>query len=203
MELVVISSPHKLSKEAMLINQLFEAGMKRFHLRKPDAPILEVTALLDQIDAAFLDAIVLHHHHELLNHYGLKRLHYPAYLLQNTESLWIDNQRQSGIILSTSIHNLKELDRQSMFQYVFYSPVFNSISKPGYKSTLLQDFQLNKIENSPDIFALGGIDHHNIHQLPAMNFDGAAVLGAIWNESGTPINNFIQVNQALKQINDR
>ena len=36
MELIVISSPEDIKDEVSLINELFAAGMKRFHLLKPN-----------------------------------------------------------------------------------------------------------------------------------------------------------------------
>jgi len=37
---------------------------------------------------------------------------------------------------------------------------------------------------------LGGVDESGIKKLKAMNFDGAAVLGAIWNEPDKAIIHF-------------
>lgn len=181
------------------------AGMRRFHLRKPDAKRISIKVLLDQIDPSFLPGVVLHQHHDLLSDYGLTCLHYPGTLLSHTDPSLIAAQHQSGITLSTSIHDLQEIHdlkallSLSVFNYVFYSPVFNSISKPGYLGNITSDFRLTKNSAGPAVIALGGINHHHIQQLFAMNFDGAAVLGAVWNEPGDPLNNFIRIKDALNQ----
>jgi thiamine-phosphate pyrophosphorylase len=197
MKLIVVSSPHLLANEAFIINQLFSAGMGVFHLRKPGASLDTIKALLDQINPAFLPMVVLHQHHDLKATYNLVRLHYPKALLKETDPSIITSYARSGVKLSTSIHDLELLSSSSIFHYVFYSPVFDSISKPGYCGKLTSDFKLAIADGDPAVIALGGINHHNIQQLSAMNFDGAAVLGAIWNAPGNPIENFLRLNYAL------
>jgi thiamine-phosphate pyrophosphorylase len=197
MNLIVISSPQLLENEACIINQLFSAGMGIFHLRKPAASPTAIKALLDQINPAFLPMVVLHQHHDLIATYDLRRLHYPKALLAETDRSIITSFARSGVKLSTSIHDLGLLSSSSIFNYVFYSPVFGSISKPGYYGKLTSDFKLEITDGDPAVIALGGINHHNIQQLSAMNFNGAAVLGAIWNALGNPLENFLRLNHAL------
>ena len=50
MKIIVISNPTPISKEASLINQLFDEGLSVFHLRKPDSSAQEVVLLLQEID---------------------------------------------------------------------------------------------------------------------------------------------------------
>ncbi|MNH43075.1 Thiamine-phosphate synthase [compost metagenome] len=40
------------------------------------------------------------------------------------------------------------------------------------------------------IIGLGGITHQNIQEVKQLGFDGTAVLGTIWNNKTTAINNF-------------
>lgn len=182
MELIVISDPGTVANEAVIINRLFEAGMTRFHLRKPDWNGNQLSNLLKGIDQVFYRNIALHQQHSLTNIFDTMRLHYTEKQRLSTDKEKLNDQQQKGHVLSTSVHHLAEIPLLQCFEYVFFSPVFNSISKPGYQSQLEDGFRLEKMNALPKVIALGGIDESNLTQVREMNFDGAAVLGAIWND---------------------
>lgn len=196
MQLIVISSPERIGNEAVLINALFDAGMRRLHLRKPNASAAALVTLLNGIDPAYRSEVVLHQHHELAEHFGLWRKHYP-------EKLRLQRGRHesppSRPGLSTSIHDLSTLAELGAYEYVFFGPVFNSFSKPGYHSNLPHNFRLPARPAAPAIIAIGGIDADHVHLARAMNFDGVAVLGAIWNK---PQAACIQFKKMLSRINN-
>jgi len=90
-----------------------------------------------------------------------------------------------------SAHSFEELEKIDA-DICFLSPVFDSISKFGYKAkysnqelkngiAAWRDFQ-KKENRSQKLFALGGIDAKNIAELASLGFDGAAVLGAVWHD---------------------
>lgn len=105
-------------------------------------------------------------------------------------------------------HSLKELeDYKEKYEYAFLSPIFDSISKIGYKSKFShrsgaslpnnQGFSQIKPELIPaikgkNIIALGGVDENKIELTKKVGFTGVAVLGAIWN-SKTPIETFLKI----------
>jgi len=35
-----------------------------------------------------------------------------------------------------------------------------------------------------------------------MNFDGVAVLGAIWNKPGSPVNNFLSIQDSINKLKE-
>lgn len=110
-------------------------------------------------------------------------------------------------MLSSSVHQPEIISEQQHFDYLFLSPVFNSISKPGYAGFADASFTLQKSSPQPEVIALGGIDATNIHQLKAMNFDGAAVLGSIWQQPEQAIFNFkvlqkICLKNSIPALND-
>jgi thiamine-phosphate pyrophosphorylase len=198
MELIIISSPDWLENEAKCINALFAAGMHLFHLRKPNSSFFALQSLLDDIEPAYRALVVLHQHHELCKQYGLPRRHYPeAMRFQHAPAYFADLQQQ-GITLSTSIHRLDSISELMEFDYVFFSPVFDSISKRGYNSTLPVDFRLPERSASPRVIALGGVEAGNIHQIRAMNFDGIAVLGAMWNKDECPVEEFLRIQTKIE-----
>lgn len=196
MNLLIISCPGQLSgnyksalsQEINLVNQLFDAGLNVFHLRKPGSGIENCRRILQGIDAIYHDRIALHQSHELTNEFGIRRLHF-------SESERIDRKHTQphlsfDKIISTSVHELAELVHLSGFIYTFFGPVFNSISKQDYRGTLTADFVLPKPINLAKIIALGGIDEQNISTVKAMGFDGAAILGAIWNRPAKALQTF-------------
>jgi thiamine-phosphate pyrophosphorylase len=69
--------------------------------------------------------------------------------------------------------------------YLFLSPVFDSISKENYNSrfpeSLLCDLKSKGIINEK-VIALGGVNKHNISKVKDYGFGGAAVLGALWED---------------------
>jgi thiamine-phosphate pyrophosphorylase len=182
LELIVISSPSPISNEAENINSLFETGLGVFHLRKPDSDLEDVAMLLSQIDPKYYDRIAIHQHHQLADEFGLKRLHFTETERSKIPISELIKIKERGMKISTSIHNISALNELSHFDYTFFSPVFDSISKNGYKSSVSADFVLKKPKNSPEVVALGGIHQGNIDLVKSMSFDGVAVLGTIWNE---------------------
>jgi thiamine-phosphate pyrophosphorylase len=137
----VISNPTPVANEASLINQLFDEGLRVFHLRKPESSLEEMALLLQAINPCHYPKIALHQHHSLAGDFGMGRLHYTEAARKSASQETLSKQR-AEYILSTSVHSLA--DYQSLaeyFDYAFLGPVFNSISKPGYEA---QSFALKK-----------------------------------------------------------
>lgn len=179
-KIVVISSPNQKDREARLIQDLLEAGLWRFHLRKPDWSADELRALLDLIPKAHMPRIVLHRRPELLAEFPLAGYHLTSKEAYPTEKM-------PGT-LSRSFHDLNVLRTcRETLDYVFLGPIFDSISKQGYTSAFhpndLRDFfrkQRKSDGSSPMTFALGGIAPDRVRVCLGLGFDGVAALGAIW-----------------------
>lgn len=197
MDLIVISDPQSVDNEADIINQLFDAGLTRFHLRKPEWNIQQCIHLLQGIDQAFHTNIALHQHHMLTDDFNIKRLHYPERYRVNLGVIKWNDQKQKDYVLSTSIHHLAEIPLLDEFEYVFFSPVFNSLSKPGYQGQLQKGFVLKKTDQQPKVIALGGVDKTNLKKAIKMNFDGVAILGAVWNTPSQAVVNFQRLNNII------
>ncbi len=197
MKLVVISNPEIVLDESIIINNLFKLGLKYFHIRKPNHNATQISKLIQEIHPQYYDYISLHQHHQLAKEFGIQRLHYTEQARVESNIQKWQAQIDAGYSLSTSIHSLTLLSTFTLFDYVFYGPVFNSRSKPDYKSSVPADFKLDKDYPKPEVLALGGVDASGLKKLKAMNFDGAAVLGAIWNEPDKAIANFKQLKENL------
>lgn len=190
MKLIIISSPESFPQEAQLINQLFKAGMTCFHLRKPGYNAEEVNDLIQNINSKNHSKIALHQHHFLAGKNSIKRLHFTEQMRNKTQKKDLQQLKQQGFTLSTSVHQSEMISEMQHFDYVSLSPVFNSISKAGYIGFADASFTIEKSVSMPEVIALGGIDADNIHQLKTMNFDGAAVLGAIWQKPEKAVSSF-------------
>ena len=198
--LVVISYPTAVEDEATIINALFDEGLEVLHVRKPDTDIDELRALIERIHSTYHKQIALHQHHEIANDYGIKRLHFTDMKRNEMREEVLVGFRKNKNILSTSIHQVEVYNTLSAcFDYTFFGPVFNSISKQGYTSSLKTDFVFPLKNNHPKVIAIGGIDATNIQQAMNMQFNGAAILGAIWQKPGESIQQFKAVQKAWEQ----
>ncbi|GAB4250489.1 MAG: thiamine phosphate synthase [Vicingaceae bacterium] len=84
-----------------------------------------------------------------------------------------------------SCHSFIEVDAlDGKLDYCFLSPVFDSISKPGYKTPFdreaLRTFLKKK--RKIKVIALGGVTEENYNELIALGFDGGAFLGSVWKK---------------------
>jgi thiamine-phosphate pyrophosphorylase len=192
-KLIVISAPEKVENEHDLINALFEQGLKCFHLRKPRYTLDDMQNFLKAIHPEYIRRIRVHSNYELIGKYNLAGIHLTGDYLKSMSEDSLKEiynvARKKNLKVSTSVHSLEDLSNLSFkYDYVFLSPVFDSISKEGYKSKLphskiaefLSDLKNNKVRT--EVIALGGIDQNKIEKIIEMNFDGAAILGAIWSD---------------------
>lgn len=177
MKLIAITTPGFFEGESRIITALFEAGMEKLHLRKPQSSRQELEALLNELPFAFHPRIVLHDHFELAKACQLGGIHLNSRNHAIPEGF--------GGSISCSCHSLQEVKEKSRLDYVFLSPVFQSISKEGYGSgfsiEVLKKAALNGIINQK-VIALGGLSEKTIPAIAGIGFGGVAVLGALWGD---------------------
>ncbi len=189
MNLIVISNPNNTEQEVDIVNQLFDEGLQLFHLRKPNANATELRKFLTQINVSNRTNIVLHQHHYIAEEFGIKRLHYKEEERSKNKSLKVNSSK----IVSTSVHSIEAYNSlDSIFEYAFIGPVFDSISKVNYKAIELNHNLLKNSIAKIKKIAIGGIEKKNIPLAFEMGFDGVAVLGSIWGNK-FPINQFKQL----------
>ncbi len=90
---------------------------------------------------------------------------------------------QKKLRKSYSSHSISEmLEAIKIFDYVFLSPIYNSISKDGYNSK----FRIDELKGlnliNEKVVALGGVREENFEELKRIGFGGAALLGSLWKE---------------------
>ena len=180
MKLVLLTYPESLPDEHEAIDALFAAGLECLHVRKPGYSHMEMAGFVEGIRAEHRHKIVLHGHHDLSLVYKLKGLHFTS----NTP--FEMKPGYEGLQFSRSLHSLEELKKcDKVYDYVFLSPVFPSISKKGYDAkfnyeTLPPALKANNVKKGIKVFALGGLDEDTIPLAKMLGFDGAGVLGEIW-----------------------
>ncbi len=171
MKLIAITKPYFWQGEALAICRLLDSGWERVHIRKPGASPRQVADLIASIPVVYRRALSLHDHFELAAEYGIGGVH-----LNNRNPLppagW------QGIV-SRSCHSLQEVADSSGLDYVTLSPIYDSISKPGYRSRFgIDSLMCAHLEG---VYALGGVTFARLDEVKNTGFSGAAMLSEAWN----------------------
>ena len=176
MELIVLTASEWLPDEAAALSALFEQGLQRLHLRKPAATSAETETFIAGLPAAVRPRIVLHDHFALQPRLGLGGIHLNG---RNP----VPPSDVTGTV-SRSCHSLAEVAAwRDRLDYLFLSPVFDSISKQGYRAGFAPEELLRAAREGiidRRVMALGGITPDNLARVRAWGFGGAAVLGDLW-----------------------
>jgi thiamine-phosphate pyrophosphorylase len=209
-DLIVISPETRIENEGGLITSFFEQGLEFYHLRKPEWDEALMGSFIRTISPEFYNRIVIHSHFILAENYSLKGIH----LSEINRKLAVNaDLKAAGLtegmqLISSSIHAFEEIPTAKCpFEYMFLSPVFDSISKRDYKSRFDLEFLEQQLHcrNSakipgPKIIALGGLSATTIVRANQMGFSGVAVLGAIW-ESKNPSKAFQDIRNIVSKFN--
>ncbi len=183
-KLILISDENFSVEDIPFIKWALANGLDRFHLRKKEANQELVNTLLAEFSEAERTKISVHYHHANETVLSLKvGLHFSLdHLNKFTTANEIKATPKIARINSYSIHRWQELQEiPDYVDYVFISPVFPSISKPGYSNeNLLLSSRLVLQETQIEVIALGGIQSTQLTELQALGFAGAAILGAVW-----------------------
>ncbi|MGF6926567.1 thiamine-phosphate pyrophosphorylase [Chitinophaga sp. W2I13] len=207
----IITSPERIHEEVDILAALLTAGVERVLLRKPGWSAGQYAALLDKLPPECYNRVLIRDHGALAARYSLAGVHWSREGIQRflsdaatsnektapgageteplTSYLAPENFKEN----STGIHSPEGITlTDKRFQTLLLSPVFNSISKPGYHGRV-QGMLPDK--NNRRVLALGGVDHSNIHLLKTWQFDGAALLGAIWKIPAQAVEHYCRIQQ--------
>lgn len=222
--LAVLTLPGYIPGEIQLLEQLLDAGLTRLHIRKPDLAPAALNTLLEQLAPRWASRLVLHGPRELAAQYGIPQLHgsvefsngqgrsgggpfvggalAPA-SIGATPPPAASNPPGASIgappAISTSVHSWEEFKALPHgLAYAFISPLFDSISKPGYNanSTLLQP-PSGPLPCPP--VGLGGISAGTIGTMIRQGWTGAAVLGYIWDAPQESLKRYEQLKKSIDE----
>jgi thiamine-phosphate pyrophosphorylase len=190
-QLILITPEQNHPDEVRIIEELCHKFNVSIHVRKPKYTVQDYRKyLLSFTSKQVMASFVLHDHHELVHEFSVKGIH----LKERDRLRQIDPTLQDRIV-STSLHNIPDIiGLEDMYSYVFFSPIFESISKKSYGIDMsLEDLQRKVAEfkkrSSVALIGLGGISEETISTVKKSGFDGAALLGAVWT-SKDPVRAF-------------
>ena len=206
--LVVITSPGMVPGEADYLEGLLEAGLEKLHIRKPmhrqvdsgdvQTPGDDRITLLERLAPRWHARLVLHGGKEVMElaeRYKVPQVHGHWY------KPWLEDERlpgERGISLSASLHSWEEVMEvpPGALEYVFLSPLFDSISKPGYLAG--EGLIRRPAGVAPcGLIGLGGIDADTSGEVIRHGWDGAALLGYIWQHPEKAVERFMKLKEII------
>jgi Thiamine monophosphate synthase len=208
--LAVITLPGFFPGEVELLEGMFEAGLEKLHVRKPGAAGNDMADLLERLAPGWASRLVLHGMPELACQYGIPQIHGAVELM--------DGKGRSGggpvvgafhggslaeggpgPAISTSVHSWEEFKAlPAGLAYAFISPLFDSISKPGYKAnTALLRQPEGTLACMP--VGLGGIGADTIEAMIGRGWKGAAVLGWVWEQPREAVKRYEQLKKIIDE----
>lgn len=167
MKIFYVTPEAPLEHEGELLSSMIAAGAERIHLRHPHSSEATVRGILDAIPQDMRSRVMLHDFHHLAADYGCG-IHLNR---RNPEP----PEGYRGEV-SCSCHSLEEVE-SSAAPYCFLSPMFDSISKVGYKAARFDASRLRELLSHKHIVALGGVTPERFDSLRAAGFTSVALSG--------------------------
>lgn len=179
MKLIAITTPKVTEDDVLIIGGLLRKGVDIIHLRKPDSGIDECRNLLTGLTDLQRSRIVVHDYPELYDEFSLMGIHVNKNVTVLPDGYYGLKTR--------SCHSFEEIIKyKDEYDYLFLSPIFDSISKVGYKSAFTEeDLFRASAEGIIDekVVALGGVTFDRIPFLEELNFGGVAMIGGIYDKN--------------------
>lgn len=175
-KLIAITPETTFAQEVDYITHILDAGFNYVHIRKPGMNEEQVGELIESIPTQYYERLKLNDYFPLAVKYGLAGVH-----LNHRNPTGPGGFGGFGGKVSKSCHSVGELRNTDAFEYVFLSPVFDSISKKGYHANFTEDTLTGSVGSK--VIALGGVTAERLPQVKAMGFGGAAFLGYLFNSS--------------------
>jgi thiamine-phosphate pyrophosphorylase len=207
MEVIVFSSNDKSISEVKEVIELFKHGLETFHLRKPKFSKLQTAEYLNAIPSEYHNRIVLHHFHSLRKKYNIKGVHITREQrkkqYRSKFKLFKLKLSLRGKTTSRSISKIESLDENlKQFDYIFLTPVFNSISQNGHSGHFGERSITKYLKlSTTKVYALGGVKIDNVEASFEMGFTGIALLGSIWNNESDSLAVFKEIQKKISNIN--
>lgn len=181
-------------EQERIINFIKSGYVEYFHIRKPSFSLQEMREYLAFFPNDIRQKLSLHDYHSLALELGIGGIHINK---RNP----ILKKEYLGKRISVSCHSIDQVKEwEEKANYIFLSPIFDSISKKGYKST----FSPNELKNcfnkkilNDKVVALGGITKENIKELEIIGFSSCALLSDLWQLQKTM---FITPNKTTEEI---
>lgn len=173
---IAITPEEIFRDEPAYICEILSRGWDKVHLRHPGASLRYMRNLIEAIPQSFHSRLRLHGHFELLNSFRLGGIQLNGRCPRKPDNYTGPYSR--------TCHSLREVAESGECDYVTLSPIFDSISKAGYKAAFTKE-EFKEIDKNRPLFvntkvvALGGINPDTAKEAVSLGFDGYAVLGAL------------------------
>lgn len=174
MKLVIITLEQGPEDEVQTIKELVSGGII-VHLRKKSWSKEQWLGFIQQFSAEEKKKMTLHGTLDLASELGVGGIHFA-----DGQEVVLSNLRTSQ-----SLHAPEKLKSKNQLDYALISPVYDSISKEGYKANVdlhaFNELVANNEIKCP-VYALGGITTEKLNELASYGFQGAALCGAFWSQ---------------------
>jgi thiamine-phosphate pyrophosphorylase len=195
MQIVVISPESADSREVHAMGAFFAAGLERYHVRKPSWSREALESWLAHLPEDWRPRLFLHSHHALVAKLGLGGIHDR------------DEEGNPGVLGdSRSCHHIEAIRLLlPLYGTLLFGPVFPSLSKsgygpaPGFPWAELKAILSNRTDGDARVLAIGGVTAPGLARCGELGFDGAAVLGAVWNERD-PVAAYAAIREAAARL---
>lgn len=173
---IAITRPEAIVGEAAIISRLLADDFDILHLRKPEAGEEYCRLLLGKLTSEERSRIVIHDYAVLYEEFALRGVHLNRNVTQLPDDYHGSRTR--------SCHTLDEVVRyKESCDYLFLSPIFDSISKEGYTSAFSHSELCRAAREGiidGRVVALGGVTCERIPYLASLGFGGVAMSGAVF-----------------------
>ncbi len=202
MKNIVFTYPTPIENEIDQVIGLFESGIDVLHIRKQDISFGELVDYIIKIPSEYHNQIMVHSHYPIIGEFDLAGINLnrkslgQVVLKEEIDKCFIQPLvlTEEGIEVnrclaknvSYSAHSFKEIENLSIdADYIFLSPIFDSISKVDYNSNFTNiDFLKSELARvDKNVVALGGVTIEKIDECKELGFTGFARLGDAWKRS--------------------
>jgi len=187
MKLVLYSRKEPGEGDIKIVQELFKAGLKNYHIRFSKLSKEELKGYINQIPKRYHKRIIIHFQHDLCSEMHLKGIHFSRdktgsffFNLIKSSYLKIVNPKSTISCEASALDELSSKVR--LFNYVILRNVFNSISKRRFRNK----FDWTEIENTLTplkgiVLARGGMTLDKIAEARNLGFSGIVLEELIWN----------------------
>lgn len=206
MKIIVISSPKEHPNEIVEVIRMFEAGLEHFHIRKPRLNKKQLTEYIKQFPEKYRKNIVIHSYHGLASSLNLGGIHLSRKHRKRGRlyqvRLYFRRKFDRKLLVTRTFHKLTDITNEKRkYSYTFLSPVFDSITH----STLSGGFSKRALlimipQAKQPVYALGGVTEERFPEIIDLGFEGAVLLGSVWNSEEAPHIVFKKALAAAKNL---
>ncbi len=207
MRIIIISSSKEIEKEAEILTKLFEAGLETLHLRKHRYSTKKMSNLLKEIPKHFHSRIIIHSHHNLARKYKLKGIHLTKSHKKRKIRTWLIlkliKMKNPNFEITTSFNSIGQLLdglENYNYNYVFLSPIFDSLSSKFQSAYTEHSLKSALQKTTLKVIARGGCDVDSVEKARNIGFNGMAFYSSIWQKD-EPLQEFKKIIEKFQELN--